>query len=798
MAVAWIRRMLRKPIRSVSRSRRKHPPRRRSVPALEPLGERILPSVTAVFVPAGRVLCILGDAGNNTITVSRNTAGKLLVNGGAVAIRGGAPTVAGTAIISVSGLGGNDAITLDESNGPLPRGILFGGAGDDTLTGGSGADELSGQSGNDTLVGKGGKDLLFGGDGNDLITGGTGNDTVFLGAGDDTFAWNAGDSGDTVEGQGGHDRLILAGSSTPENINVSASGSRVRVSRSSGGVMDLGGVEQVDVNAPGGADPLTVNDLTGTDLTLVNLNLPAGTRGGLANTVLVSGTGGGDLVSVRGTAGNVLVSGLHAFVRITGSEGDRDQLIVKGLGGDDDLNASTLQAGVIRLILDGGAGNDTLVGSRGDDTLLGGDGNDFVEPFQGNDVAEMGAGNDTFEWDPGDGSDVIDGQDGSDTMIFNGSDDREDFDLFPVGNRVHFIRDLGTIVMDLGGVEEVDVNPLGGSDVVDIDDLSATDLKVVNVNLQSSEETGDGQPDAVVVSATSANDNITITSANNGSRIVVSGLVPLVNITGAEGANDHLRINAGAGNDTVNASGLPAGEILLNVNGGAGDDLLIGSGGGDLVNGGSGNDRVFLGAGDDTFTWKPGDGSDTVEGQDGHDSLVFNGFNDGENIALSANGSRLRLVRDVDNVLMDVNGVEQVDVNPIAGNDTITVNDLSATGVTEVNLDLAGSPGSGGGDGEADTVVVNGTEGEDALTVAGDAGGVSVMGLSALVSIQAAEANDHLTINALGGNDVVDASGVRAGAIPLTINGGAGDDTLMGGPGQVTLDGGPGNNVLIP
>ena len=44
---------------------------------------------------------------------------------------------------------------------------------------------------------------------------------------------------------------------------------------------------------------------------------------------------------------------------------------------------------------------------------------------------------------------------------------------------------------------------------------------------------------------------------------------------------------------------------------------------------------------------------------------------------------------------MDVNGVEEVNFNALGGADTITVNDLTGTGVTGVNIDLAGTPGSG-------------------------------------------------------------------------------------------------------
>ena len=119
-------------------------------------------AVTSSF--SAGTLTVFGDNLNNTITISRNAAGTILVNGGAVAVTGGTPTVANTTVIQVFGLGGNDTITLNEANGALPRANLFGGAGNDTLTGGSGNDQLFGQGGNDTLLGKGGNDFLFGGE----------------------------------------------------------------------------------------------------------------------------------------------------------------------------------------------------------------------------------------------------------------------------------------------------------------------------------------------------------------------------------------------------------------------------------------------------------------------------------------------------------------------------------------------------------------------------------------------------------------------------------------------------------
>ena len=124
------------------------------------------------------------------------------------------------------------SLTLDETNGALPRANLFGGGGNDVLTGGSGDDQLFGQAGNDTLLGKGGFDLLFGGDGNDTLTGGDADDQMFGQAGNDRMIWNPGDDTDLHEGGAGNDtarsqRRQRRASSSP----LTANGTRVRFDR---------------------------------------------------------------------------------------------------------------------------------------------------------------------------------------------------------------------------------------------------------------------------------------------------------------------------------------------------------------------------------------------------------------------------------------------------------------------------------------------------------------------------------------------------------------------------------------
>jgi Ca2+-binding RTX toxin-like protein len=151
----------------------------------------------------------------------------------------------------------------------------------------------------------------------------------------------------------------------------------------------------VDVVTLGGPDTVTVNDLATTDVTTVNLNLGAGgTASGdlLADAVIVNGTNGADRIIVSGPSTAPTVTGLSMVVHLSGADGGTDSLTVKGLGGDDTIDGSTLSAGGVVFTADGGAGNDSLVGGPGDDTLLGGDGDDTLTGGPGNDVLDGGAG----------------------------------------------------------------------------------------------------------------------------------------------------------------------------------------------------------------------------------------------------------------------------------------------------------------------------------------------------------------------------------------------------------------------
>jgi hypothetical protein len=359
-------------------------------------------------------------------------------------------------------------------------------------------------------------------------------------------------------------------------------------------------------------------------------------------------------------------------------------------------------------------------------------------------------------------------------------------------------------------VESIDFRALGGADNIVVGDLSGTDVTQVNIDLRGPAGGPDAQPDTVTVNATQGDDFFGV--AGDAGGVSVFGLQATVNMLFPD-ADDELTLNGLAGADTIDASALAAGTIGLTINGGLGGDVLLGSQGSDLVAGGDGVDVALLGDGDDVFVWNPGDDDDIVEGQAGLDTLDFNGAGIAENIDISANGGRATFFRDIANVTMDLDDVETISFDALGGADTITVNDMTGTDVSNVNINLAGAGGVG--DGQMDTIIINATNGDDVVLVTGDAGAVSVLGLATAVTITGMEAHDQIIINALAGDDVIEASGLAAGVASLTANGddgndiligsdgadtlkgGGGDDVLIGGAGLDILDGGPGDNVVI-
>ena len=261
------------------------------------------------------------------------------------------------------------------------------------------------------------------------------------------------------------------------------------------------------------------------------------------------------------------------------------------------------------------------------------------------------------------------------------------------------------------------------------------------------------------VFGSAANDVIDVAPSPiaGNARVTASNLPAFVDLTGVA----TLSVKGLDGDDTISGANAQA-LLSLRLHGGDDEDVINGGDGADglggaqndLVDGNGGSDVGILGTGRDSFVWDPGDGSDTVEGQGGTDTLVFNGSGGDENFDFSANGQRFRFFRNLGNITMNTDEVERVDLNTLGGADNAVVNDLTGTDVTLASIDLEGILGGGSGDGQPDTITVNGSNAPDSVRIRRDGDIVDVAGLAPRVRIEHSEAaNDRLTVNGLGGDD---------------------------------------------
>jgi Ca2+-binding RTX toxin-like protein len=749
---------------------------------------------------------VLGCGGNDQITM-----GSSLPTAHLFGDTGNDTLIGGSAAEMLVGGPGNDFVDGNQGND-----IAYLGEGDDTFQWdpGDGSDVVEGQSGNDTLlfnasnvseiidasaigsrcrISRNVASVIMDLDGIERVDfrvlGGADNVVVNSLAGTSVAQVNIDLAAAAGTGDAQVDVVTINGTAASDTINVATNAGALEISGLSAKVRVL--------NAEATNDVVVINGLGGD---LINVN---GSAEADLMTVLPSPTVGYARVVVEGFSASVDVST------------NVSKLSINGLGGPDTISGSGNLAGLgIPIKMDGGDGNDIILGSNAAEVLVGGPGDDFIDGNQGNDLVFLGEDNDTFRWDPGDGSDTVEGEGGADILIFNGANVNENLSLSANGMRLRLFRDIASITLDVDGVERVDLQALGGADNIVVNSLAGTAVTQVNIDLAAAGGAGDAQADAVIVNGTAGSDTFNVT--NNASVLEVSGLAAQVRILHGEIANDRLVIN-GVGGDLVNVNGsaaadtmtfLPSpvagylrasstgytasvdvtGALTLSINGlgGAdtinssgdvaalaipirldgGDDgdyingsnaseLILGGPGNDIIDGNQGNDTVLMGDGDDIFVWDAGDGSDTVEGQGGTDALVFYGSNVNEIVDFSAVGTRFQLSRNVENVVLDVDGVERIGLQTLAGADILTVNSLAGTAVESVIIELAATRGGTSGDAQADLITLNGTASPDTINITANAGEVDVSGLVPSLQIAHADAaNDSLIVNGLGGVDI--------------------------------------------
>lgn len=252
---------------------------------------------------------------------------------------------------------GNHAMTTSGDTGSTwstGNDSMTGGTGSDTIYGGGGNDTIDGGDGDDTLHGGDGDDLIYGGAGNDYMTTGTGNDTLYGGEGDDTLHNSSGD--DSLVGGVGNDSIVATdGYDTLEggegNDTMYGGNDDDRL---------VGGTGDDLMYGESGRDTFIMEDNFGND------TIVGGEAGTDFDTIDFSAMTGPVTVTYTGDEAGYITDGTS-----TTYFSEIERLILTDQA--DVVDASADSAGVI---IDAGAGNDTLQGGSGNDKFTGGDGDD--------------------------------------------------------------------------------------------------------------------------------------------------------------------------------------------------------------------------------------------------------------------------------------------------------------------------------------------------------------------------------------------------------------------------------------
>ena len=501
-----------------------------------------------------------------------------------------------------------------------------------------------------------------------------------------------------------------------------------------------GGFDLVEINGTVGPDTVTSNANT------VTLTSPVTLGQGIdqLNINTFDGNDNVDLdLALTGLKKVINLGAGNDIANLQGVLVDPADPVIYGGDGDDSIIGSPNADFVY-----GGSGNDVLIGAGGDDQLYGEAGNDIfgnpsaapnaIAEDAGNDLFNGGEGSDTFVWEPGDGSDTIEGGAGeADVLSFFGGAGAETFNVFAKlsdPTRAILFRNIGSITIDLAGVDQINVTGNAGADsyvvgranngdsgsvapignaytnpTASLSDLSTTEVKVVNITHAADEA------DFIFVDGRTVDDNITVSVESMLTNTLrVAGLPYDVRINGATTA-DRLTVRGNEGNDNIRIvnsnNATVAGLVGVNFAGGAGNDtliaasVLIGGLGDDLLQGGGGADQLFGNEGEDTMIG--GAGSDTLDGGPGVDTILVRGTSGNDSIGINQPTdvtliATVNLVADSDTLVLNAGAktVERVSVEAGLGNDIISVQWVDALGVdanaNALRVDVDGGDGSTG------------------------------------------------------------------------------------------------------
>jgi hypothetical protein len=294
---------------------------------------------------------------------------------------------------------------------------------------------------------------------------------------------------------------------------------------------------------------VAVGDLTGSAIKTVAVDL--GAPDSRLDTVSVAGTAGPDNVKIAASGAGHVVTGLAASVTVDTTDPGQ-KIVVDGREGDDQIDASGMTKDKTQPFLLGGPGKDVIVGSPGQDVITGG---------TGVDVALLAGGLDTYTWAAGDGNDIVEGGAGTDFLRVDGTAAAESYSVDPVGGRARVA--VNSEVIDLGGLERLDILPAAGADQMHVGDMSGTAVDHVDfpLTLARGTTTRDGGADSVRVDGTNGNDAISVISG--GPTVRTTGLAATTTVSFGDKTQDRLHVDTKLGNDLVSVDSLVNQQLLF-------------------------------------------------------------------------------------------------------------------------------------------------------------------------------------------------------------------------------------------
>lgn len=135
-----------------------------------------------------------------------------------------------------------------------------------------------------------------------------------------------------------------------------------------------------------------------------------------------------------------------------------------------------------------------------------------------------------------------------------------------------------------------------------------------------------------------------------------------------------------------------------------------------------------------------------------------------------------------------------------AGNDVVAGgggNDFAFLGAGNDTFEWNTGDGSDTVDGQSglDRLLFNGAGSGETIAVSAQGNLARVTDTAGSVSMTLANI-EQIVVSALGGDDTINASGLAAGRVQLTLDGGAGNDTVVGSQGADLILGGSGNDLV--